>query len=123
MNFPGKLNEAASMEKEVLEKRRKILGEEHPDTISAMNKLANTFGGQEMLDKAALVKKEVLEKHPDNLAIKLGDQGQLSVVRRKDNTEFSDSNFYKFRRTKPCWYCCSLCVKYGWVPSSALQRF
>jgi len=38
----GQLDEAAKMKKEVLEKRRRILGEEHPDTISAMNNLANT---------------------------------------------------------------------------------
>jgi hypothetical protein len=40
------------MKKEVLEKRRRILGEEHPDTISAMNNLANTLGEQGQLDEA-----------------------------------------------------------------------
>jgi hypothetical protein len=38
--------EAAKIKREVLEKRRRILGEEHPDTISAMNNLANTLGNQ-----------------------------------------------------------------------------
>jgi hypothetical protein len=33
----GQLNEAAKIRKDVLKKRRRILGEEHPDTISAMN--------------------------------------------------------------------------------------
>lgn len=33
----GSWNEAAVMEQEVLDKRRRILGEEHPSTISAMN--------------------------------------------------------------------------------------
>jgi hypothetical protein len=32
------------MEQDVLEKRTRILGEEHPDTISAMGNLANTLG-------------------------------------------------------------------------------
>jgi hypothetical protein len=39
----GQLEEAAPMMKEVLEKRRRILGEEHPTTISAMNNLVATL--------------------------------------------------------------------------------
>jgi tetratricopeptide (TPR) repeat protein len=75
----------------MLKKRRRILGEEHPDTISAMNNLANTLGDQGQLNEAATMLKEVLEKmrrilgeeHPDtisamnNLAFTLEDQGQL----------------------------------------------
>ena len=87
----GRLQEGYMIETYVLEKRRRILGEEHLDTISAMNNLANTLGDQGQLDEAAKMKKEVLEKirrilseeHPDtisainNLANTLGDQGQL----------------------------------------------
>jgi hypothetical protein len=87
----GQLEEAAKWKKEVLEKRRRILGEEHPDTITAMNNLASTLGDQGQLEEAAQMKKEVLEKmwrilgeeDPDtisamsNLASTLGDQGQL----------------------------------------------
>ena len=47
----GQLDEAAKM-KEVLEKRRRILGGEHPSTISAMNNLANTLGELDQLDEA-----------------------------------------------------------------------
>jgi len=36
----GKLDEAASMKREVLEKRRRILRGEHANTISAMGNLA-----------------------------------------------------------------------------------
>jgi hypothetical protein len=50
------------MKKEVLAKRKRILGEEHPDTISAMNNLANTLSDQGQLDEAATMKKEVLAK-------------------------------------------------------------
>jgi hypothetical protein len=32
------------MKKDVLEKRRRILGEEYSNTISAINNLANTLG-------------------------------------------------------------------------------
>jgi hypothetical protein len=55
-------DEAAAMKKEVLEKRRQILSEEHLDTISAMNNLANTLGDQGQLDEATAMFKEVLEK-------------------------------------------------------------
>jgi tetratricopeptide (TPR) repeat protein len=79
------------IERFYFELERNILGEEHPDTISAMSNLANTLGDQGQLDEAAAMKKEVLEKrrrilgeeHPDtisvmnNLASTLGDQGQL----------------------------------------------
>lgn len=57
----GQLDEAAKMKKEVVEKMRRILGEEHPDTISAMNNLASTLGDQGQLDEAiALI--EVLRR-------------------------------------------------------------
>ncbi|EUC26825.1 hypothetical protein COCCADRAFT_113294, partial [Bipolaris zeicola 26-R-13] len=58
----GRWLETRAVEEYVLEKRRRILGEEHPDTISAMNNLANTLGEQGQLDEAAKMKKEVLEK-------------------------------------------------------------
>ena len=87
----GRLAEGHVIEKYVWNKRRRILGEEHPDTISAMNNLASTLGDQGQLDEAAKMKKEVLEKrrrilgeeHPStitamgNLANTLRDQGQL----------------------------------------------
>ncbi|KAL8907437.1 MAG: hypothetical protein Q9207_001407 [Kuettlingeria erythrocarpa] len=87
----GRLDEAASMKQEVLEKRRRILGDEHPDTITAMKNLANTLSDQGQLDKAASMQQEVLEKtrrilgdeHPNttsamsNLANTLSDQGRL----------------------------------------------
>jgi hypothetical protein len=40
----GKLDEAAVMQKDVLDKRRRILGEDHRDTVSAINNLAKTLG-------------------------------------------------------------------------------
>ncbi|KAL3599805.1 hypothetical protein FPOAC2_04033 [Fusarium poae] len=47
----GKLDEAASMKTEVLEKMQRILGDEHPDTITAMNNLAIMLGHQGKLDE------------------------------------------------------------------------
>ncbi|KAB5515652.1 hypothetical protein GE09DRAFT_1045767 [Coniochaeta sp. 2T2.1] len=93
----GSWGEAAAMKKEVLEKRQRILGDEHPDTITAMNNLAITLGDMgkreeaaAMRKEAAAMRKEVLEKmqrilgdeHPatisamNNFAITLGDMGK-----------------------------------------------
>ncbi|KAH7233835.1 uncharacterized protein BKA55DRAFT_598050 [Fusarium redolens] len=87
----GRWNDAALSQREVFEKRQRILGDEHPDTITAMSNLANTLSDQGKLDEAASMMKEVLEErqrilgdeHPDtisamnNLALTLSDQGKL----------------------------------------------
>ncbi|PVH90208.1 hypothetical protein DM02DRAFT_636994, partial [Periconia macrospinosa] len=88
----GKWREGREIQEVVLDGRRRILGEEHPSTISAMSNLANTLGEQGQFDEAAKMKREVLEKrrrilgeeHLDtisamnNLAVTLEDQGQLN---------------------------------------------
>jgi hypothetical protein len=40
----GKLDEAASMQREVIKMRWRTLGEKHPDTIRATNNLAAILG-------------------------------------------------------------------------------
>ena len=50
------------MKQDVLEKRTRILGPDHPDTISAMGNLAITLCDQGQLDKAASMQQDVLEK-------------------------------------------------------------
>lgn len=50
------------MQKEVLEKRRRISGEEHPDTILAMNILAAMLEDQGHLVETMKMKEEVLEQ-------------------------------------------------------------
>ena len=73
----GKLNEAAEIQEEVLEKSTRILGAEHPHTMLAMSDYAITFGYQGKLDKAVEIMKEVLEKrtkilgaeHPSTKAV------------------------------------------------------
>jgi hypothetical protein len=81
--------ELCVVRKLVLNKMFMLLGEEHPDTITAMNNLANTLRDQGQLEEAAKMLRAVLEKrrrilgeeYPDtisamnNLAITLGDQG------------------------------------------------
>ncbi|KAM0539953.1 hypothetical protein ACHAO7_011667 [Fusarium culmorum] len=99
----GRWNDAEVSLREVFEKRQQILGDEHPDTISAMSNLAITLSDQGKLDEAASMMKEVLEKrrrilgdaHPDtitamsNLAITLSDQGKLdeAATMRKEVLE------------------------------------
>jgi tetratricopeptide (TPR) repeat protein len=91
LHSDGRYEEAEELQVQVVQMRKRVLGEEHPDTISAMSNLAITLGDQGQLDQAATMKKEVLakrkrilgEEHPNtisamsNLAITLSDQGQL----------------------------------------------
>ncbi|KIJ29461.1 hypothetical protein M422DRAFT_269119 [Sphaerobolus stellatus SS14] len=42
----GQWSEAEQLHVKVLERRKVILGEDHPDTLSSMNNLANTYGNQ-----------------------------------------------------------------------------
>jgi hypothetical protein len=86
-----RLQEAGVIATYVLNDRRRVLGEEHLDTIMSMNNLALTLGDHGQLDEAAEMNMEVLEKlrrihgeqHPDtigamiNLAHTLEKQGQL----------------------------------------------
>ncbi|KAJ7904909.1 hypothetical protein B0H13DRAFT_1881498 [Mycena leptocephala] len=74
-----------------LEKRKLLLGEEHPDTLSAMANLAVSYRKLGQLKEAAELEAVVLEKrklllgeeHPDtlsamaNLAVSCGELGQL----------------------------------------------
>ena len=86
----GRTGEAAALQEEVLQKRRRILGEEHPDTLRSMNNLALTYSDQGRTGEAAALQEEVLQKqrrilgeeHPDtlrsmnNLAITYSASGQ-----------------------------------------------
>jgi tetratricopeptide (TPR) repeat protein len=86
----GRWKEGEELEVKVLEARRRVLGEEHPDTIIAMANLASTYWKQgrskeaEELDiKVLEVRRRVLgEEHPDtiiamaNLASTYWNQGR-----------------------------------------------
>ena len=58
----GRTGEAARLQEEVLEKRRRILGDDHPDTLTTMNNLASTYRDQGRTGEAARLQEEVLEK-------------------------------------------------------------
>ncbi|KAM0139051.1 hypothetical protein ACHAP3_003319 [Botrytis cinerea] len=71
----GHSEKAEQLEIEVLALRKEVLGEKHPDTITAMENLASTWWQQGHYEKAEQLEIEVLalqkevlgEKHPDTI--------------------------------------------------------
>lgn len=57
----GRLAEGYIIKKYIVEKRRGILGGEHPDTITAMNNLASLIGHGGQLDEAAALLKVTVQ--------------------------------------------------------------
>jgi tetratricopeptide (TPR) repeat protein len=86
----ARTGDAAALQEEVLQKRRRILGEELPDTLRSMNNLANTYSDQGRTGEAAALQEEVLQKQRrilgeelperlrsmNNLALTYSDQGR-----------------------------------------------
>ncbi len=58
----GQWGNTLSIERFLLEERVRIYGNNHPETLSAMNNLAATLGDQGKLLEAAAMKTEVLSK-------------------------------------------------------------
>jgi hypothetical protein len=71
----GNLARARKLQEQVLEERRSLLGEEHPDTLSTMNCLALTLyrqgdlmGGRKLQEQVLEARRRLLgEKHPSTL--------------------------------------------------------
>ncbi|KAJ7120328.1 hypothetical protein C8R44DRAFT_623906 [Mycena epipterygia] len=71
----AKLTEAEQLQVAVVEKRKTVLGEDHPDTLTAMHDLASTYHVLGMLEEAEKLQVAVVEKrknilgedHPDTL--------------------------------------------------------
>ena len=92
----GDLAGARKIGEQVLDLLRRVLGEEHPDTLTSMNNMAQTLGSQGDLPGARKIQEQVLgvrrrvlgEEHPDtltsmnNLALTLGAQGDLPGARK-----------------------------------------
>ena len=70
------MKEAADLHEKVLEARRRTLGDEHPDTLSSMNNLAETYRALGRMKEAAALHEKVLEasrrtlgdEHPHTLS-------------------------------------------------------
>ena len=85
----------AWLQEKALESSRRILGEEHPETLASMYNLANTLWAQGDLNRARELHEKVLEirrrilgeEHPNtlasmnNLANALSAQGDLNGTR------------------------------------------
>jgi tetratricopeptide (TPR) repeat protein len=73
--YEGRWKEAEELEVQVMDTRKRVLGEEHPDTLTSMANLASTYQNQgrwkeaEELDMQVMdTRKRVLgEEHPDTL--------------------------------------------------------
>ena len=91
----GEIVEAARIHRETLEVQRRVLGAEHPDTLTSANNLAIVLEEQGELVEAARINRETLEvrrrvlgaEHPQalasgtNLARVLEKQGELAEGR------------------------------------------
>jgi tetratricopeptide (TPR) repeat protein len=72
----GKYDEAATMHRQVLTLRTKVLGAEHPDTLTSMNNLALVLDSQGNYDEAVAMHRQAFggyqkvlgAEHPDTLA-------------------------------------------------------
>ncbi len=75
LHSQGRLAEAEPYLREALDGHRRVLGEEHPHTLTSMNNLAATLsalgdasGARELDEEALSVRRRVLgEEHPDTL--------------------------------------------------------
>ena len=91
----GKHKDARELQERVVESQRRVLGEEHPDTLTSMNNLALTLqaqgghaGARELQERVVEAQRRVLEEeHPDtltsmsNLALTLSEQGDHAGAR------------------------------------------
>ncbi|WZH42130.1 uncharacterized protein QYS62_003120 [Fusarium acuminatum] len=73
--YEGRWKEAEELQVDVVEIRRRVLGEEHPDTLKGMNNLASTYWNQGRwkeaeelgVDVMEIMKRVLGEEHPDTL--------------------------------------------------------
>ena len=71
----GRWNEVEELEDQVMDMRKKLLGAEHPDTLTSMADLASTYRKQEKWNEVEKLEVQVLEmrkklldaEHPDTL--------------------------------------------------------
>jgi tetratricopeptide (TPR) repeat protein len=94
LDSDGRWKEAKTLLVQVMEFRKKVLGDEHPDTLGSMNNLAFLFGSQGKYEAAEPLFKETLrlrkkvlgDEHPDiltsinNLAILFNSQGKYAAA-------------------------------------------
>ncbi len=57
----GRWDEAEKLEVQVMETTKRVLGEEHPDTLTSMANLASTYRNQGRWDEAEKLEVQVME--------------------------------------------------------------
>ena len=57
----GRYSKASELKEHVLDVRKRLCGEEHPDTLMAMSFLANTYRDKGELQRAAELEEKVVE--------------------------------------------------------------
>jgi tetratricopeptide (TPR) repeat protein len=75
LSSEGRYKEAEELEVQVMETRQRVLGDEHPDTLTSMGSLALTYWNQGRWKKAEKLEMQVMEtckrvlgdEHPDTL--------------------------------------------------------
>jgi hypothetical protein len=96
LHAQGQYGEAEDVERQILQSSERVLGSDHPNTLSSMNNLAQTLKAQGDLAKAHELQEQVVEamarllgkEHPDtltsmnNLAQTLYAQGDLTGARK-----------------------------------------
>src|SRR5204863_5431303 len=100
----GRLKEAEELEVQVMETRKRVLGAEHPATLTSMANLASTYRNQGRWKEAKELEVQVMEtslrvlgaEHPDtltsmaNLASTYRNQGRWKEGRRAASTGVRD---------------------------------
>jgi hypothetical protein len=102
----GQSDEAERLEIQVLELRKDVLGEKHPDTIRAMGNLASTWHQQGRSDEAEGLKIQVLElrkdvlgeKHPDTILAMANLASTWHQQGRSDEAEGLDIQVLELRK-------------------------
>jgi len=93
---------------QVMETRKRVLGEEHPDTLTSMGNLASTYRNQGRWNEAEKLEVQVMETsktklwadHPDTLTSK---SNLASTWKRQDKAVLSEILPYKTSTvTTPC---------------------
>ena len=99
LHAQGRYGEAEDVERQILQSSERVLGSDHPDTLSSMNNLAQTLYAQGDRARAHELQEQVVEamarlqgrEHPDtltsmnNLAQTLKAQGDLARAQELEN--------------------------------------
>ena len=80
----GRLKEAEELDMQVMETRKRVLGEEHPSTLTSMANLALTYKNQGRWKEAEELEVQVMETRKRVL----GDE-HLDVLMAMDNLAFT----------------------------------